>query len=60
MKVVGFIGGAVTWLTLAQKFSGAVTISTVGDLDPCLHGYIAGITISALVTIVISIFKPEN
>lgn len=32
-SAVGFIGGVITWLTLANKFSGSVTVSTVGKFQ---------------------------
>jgi hypothetical protein len=44
-------------LTLAQRFSGEVTIASVGATDPCLYGCIAGIGAAAVVTIGISIFQ---
>ncbi|KAL8283770.1 hypothetical protein RQP46_005202 [Phenoliferia psychrophenolica] len=56
----GFIGGVITWLTLANKFSGSVTVATVGLLDPCLYGCLAGISIAAFVTISISLIKPDH
>lgn len=42
-------------LTLANRFSGTVSIASVGQIDPCLYGCIAGIGAAAVVTIVISI-----
>lgn len=47
-------------MTLAQRFSGEVTIASVGATDPCLYGCIAGIGAAAVVTIVISIFQNAN
>ncbi|TVY19638.1 putative urea active transporter 1 [Lachnellula arida] len=52
----GFFAAVITWLTLAQRFSGTVTITSVGATDPCLYGCIAGIGAAAVVTISISIF----
>ena len=43
-------------LTLANRFSGTVSIASVGQIDPCLYGCIAGIGAAAVVTIVISVF----
>ncbi|KAM0748095.1 hypothetical protein T439DRAFT_358672 [Meredithblackwellia eburnea MCA 4105] len=56
----GFTGGVVTWLTLANRFSGSVTVSSVGELDPCLYGCLAGISISAFVAILVTLIKPDN
>ena len=47
-------------LTLAQRFSGIISIASVGATDPCLYGCIAGIGTAAVVTIIISIFRNEN
>jgi hypothetical protein len=44
-------------LTLAKRFSGTVSIASVGATDPCLYGCIAGIGAAAVVTISISIFQ---
>lgn len=43
-------------MTLANRFSGEVTIASVGATDPCLYGCIAGIGAAAIVTLSISIF----
>src|SRR5690348_4403588 len=47
-------------LTLAKRFSGEITIASVGATDPCLYGCIAGIGTAAVVTISISIFQNAN
>jgi SSS family transporter len=52
----GFFAAVITWLTLAQRFSGEVTIASVGATDPCLYGCIAGIGAATVVAISISIF----
>ncbi|PVH89988.1 sodium symporter family protein [Cadophora sp. DSE1049] len=57
---LGFFAAVITWLTLAQRFSGEVTIASVGATDPCLYGCIAGIGAAAVVTISISIFHNAN
>ncbi|SCV70237.1 BQ2448_1631 [Microbotryum intermedium] len=57
---VGFVAGVIAWLTLAHKFSGEVTVASVGKLDPCMYGCIVGIGSSALVTIVLSLAFPAN
>jgi hypothetical protein len=56
----GFIAAVVVWLSLTQRFSGTVTIATVGALDPCLYGCLAGIGASALITFVISLVYNAN
>lgn len=38
----------------------AATNLSAGLLDPCLYGCLAGIAISAFITITISIFKPDH
>ena len=49
---------SLSWqLTLAQRFSGTVSIASVGATDPCLYGCIAGIGAAAVVAISISIFQ---
>ncbi|SCZ87362.1 BZ3500_MvSof-1268-A1-R1_Chr2-2g04828 [Microbotryum saponariae] len=57
---VGFAAGVIAWLSLAHKFSGEVTVASVGKLDPCMYGCIVGIGSSALVTIVLSLAFPAN
>ncbi|KAE9977030.1 hypothetical protein EG328_002299 [Venturia inaequalis] len=57
---IGFFAAVITWLTLAQRFSGSVTIASVGATDPCLYGCIAGIGAAAIVTLGISIFQNAN
>ncbi|KAF3761228.1 hypothetical protein M406DRAFT_65726 [Cryphonectria parasitica EP155] len=52
----GFCTAIIVWLTLAKRFSGVVSIASVGATDPCLYGCIAGIGAAALVTLSISIF----
>ncbi|KAH0233559.1 sodium symporter family protein, partial [Aureobasidium melanogenum] len=52
----GFVSAVITWLTLAHRFSGVVTITSVGQTDPCLYGCIAGIGAAALVTVAVSLF----
>ena len=47
-------------MTLAKRFSGTVSIASVGATDPCLYGCIAGIGAAAVVTITISIFHNAN
>ncbi|KUJ08332.1 putative DUR3-urea permease [Mollisia scopiformis] len=56
----GFFAAVITWLNLAQRFSGEVSIASVGATDPCLYGCIAGIGAAAVVTIVVSIFENTN
>jgi len=56
----GFFAAVITWLTLAKRFSGEVSIASVGATDPCLYGCIAGIGAAAVVTIGISIFQDAN
>lgn len=53
---IGFFAAVITWLTLAQRFSGEVTIVSVGATDPCLYGCIAGIGAAGVVAIGVSIF----
>lgn len=53
----GFFAAVITWITLAQRFSGEISIESVGATDPCLYGCISGIGSAAVVTIAISIFS---
>ncbi|KAK4057524.1 hypothetical protein OIO90_001593 [Microbotryomycetes sp. JL221] len=57
---VGFIAAVISWLTLAYRFSGEVTIASVGLLDPCLYGCVTGIGASAIVTGVITLAFPVH
>lgn len=60
LTAVGFVSGVIAWLTLAHKFSGEVTIASVGLIDPCLYGCLTGIAASAFVTGIISLVRPAN
>ena len=53
---VGFFSAVATWIALAQRFSGEISIASVGGIDPCMYGSIAGIGGAAVTTIIISLF----
>jgi len=53
----GFAVAVIVWITIAQRLSGEVSITSVGAIDPCLYGCVAGIGASALITITISIIQ---
>jgi hypothetical protein len=53
----GFAVAVIVWITIAQRLSGEVSITSVGAIDPCLYGCVAGIGASTLITITISVFQ---
>lgn len=53
----GFAVAVIVWLTIAQRLTGTINIASVGGIDPCLYGCVAGIGASTLITVVISIFR---
>lgn len=53
----GFAVAVVVWITIARRLSGEISIASVGAIDPCLYGCVAGIGASTLVTIVVSLFQ---
>ncbi|GAA6012175.1 hypothetical protein JCM11491_001774 [Sporobolomyces phaffii] len=57
---LGFIGSVATWLAIAKRNFGVVNLTSTGGVDPCLYGCLAGIAISAVVTILFSLFKPAH
>lgn len=54
---IGFFSAVATWIALAKRFSGEISIASVGEIDPCMYGSIAGIGGAAVTTIVISLFQ---
>ncbi|KZP03885.1 Na+/solute symporter [Athelia psychrophila] len=56
----GFITAVIVWLSLTHRFYGAVNVTTVAELDPCLYGCLAGIASSAFITIVLSLIFPAH
>ena len=53
----GFISAVITWLTLANRFSGTISIESVGAIDPCLYGCVAGVGGATVITLSITIFQ---
>lgn len=54
---VGFVSAVITWLTLANRYSGVVSIASVGAIDPCMYGCIAGVGSATVVTLGITVFQ---
>jgi hypothetical protein len=53
----GFGVAVIVWITIAKRLGGEISITSVGALDPCLYGCVAGIGASTVITVVISIFR---
>lgn len=51
----GFVSAVIVWITLAHRIYGEISVSSVGEIDPCLYGCIAGIAAASVVTIALSL-----
>lgn len=57
---LGFVASVATWLSVAKGNYGSVDLTSTGSVDACLYGCLAGIAVSAVITIVFSLVKPAN
>ena len=58
--ISGLAAGLIAWLTTAQKYFGAVTVSTTGEEYSTLAGNLAAIMTGLIVTVVVSLSRPES
>jgi hypothetical protein len=56
----GLAAGLTAWLTTAKHYYGEITVETTGLSYPTLAGNLASIMTGLIVTVVISLIKPDN
>ena len=58
--ISGLAAGLIAWLTTAHQYFGAVTVSTTGEEYSTLAGNLAAIMTGLIVTVVVSLARPES
>ena len=58
--ISGLAAGLIAWLTTAHQYFGAVTVSTTGEEYSTLAGNLAAIMTGLIVTVVVSLSRPES
>ena len=58
-SVAGLCAGLIAWLVTAHQYYGSVSVSTTGMEYPTLAGNLAAIMIGLIVTVAVSLAKPE-
>ncbi|KAK5110650.1 hypothetical protein LTR62_005690 [Meristemomyces frigidus] len=58
--VTGLIAGLIAWLVTAKQYFGEITVSTTGEEYATLAGNMAAIGTGLIVTVVVSLCKPQN
>lgn len=57
--IIGLCAGLIAWLVTAQQYYGSLSVSTTGMEYPTLAGNLAALMIGLIVTVAVSLFKPE-
>ncbi|KAI8807926.1 Sodium:solute symporter family-domain-containing protein [Cladochytrium replicatum] len=58
--VVGMVAGIAAWLGVAQSVYGVISLDSTGGDYPMLAGNLVSLGASAIVSIVVSLIKPDN
>ncbi|KAI7158780.1 solute symporter family transporter [Hortaea werneckii] len=58
--ICGLVAGIIAWLVTAQRYFGEITVSSTGREYATLAGNLAAIMTGLIVTVVVSLFKPQN
>jgi len=58
--IVGLVAGIASWLGVASKLYGELTIDTTGDNYPMLTGNLVALLSSGLVSIALSLISPDD
>ncbi|RMZ13650.1 hypothetical protein D0860_02473 [Hortaea werneckii] len=59
-SICGLAAGIIAWLVTAQQYFGEITVSSTGREYATLAGNLAAIMTGLIVTVVVSLFKPQN
>ena len=57
--IIGLCAGLIAWLVTAQQYYGSLSVSTTGMEYPTLAGNLAALMTGLIVTVAVSLFKPE-
>lgn len=58
--LIGLVVGLVIWIVTAYKLYGEITIATTGKQLPCMYGSLTALFLPGIVTVVITLIKPDN
>ncbi|PKX93557.1 sodium:solute symporter family protein [Aspergillus novofumigatus IBT 16806] len=58
--VLGLATGLGVWLGTAKHFYGAVTVSTTGQILPCVYGTVASAFSPIVYSVVLTLLQPQN
>jgi hypothetical protein len=58
--LAGLAAGLTAWLTTAKHYYGEITVETTGLSYPTLAGNLASIMTGLIVTVVVSLIRPDN
>lgn len=58
--LVGLAAGLIAWLTTAKQYYGEVTVTTTGLEYPTLAGNLAAVMTGLVVSVAVSLIKPDN
>ncbi|KAI7286304.1 solute symporter family transporter [Hortaea werneckii] len=58
--ICGLAAGIIAWLVTAQQYFGEITVSSTGREYATLAGNLAAIMTGLIVTVVVSLFRPQN
>ena len=57
--ITGLCAGLIAWLVTARQYYGSLSVSTTGMEYPTLAGNLAALMTGLIVTVAVSLFKPE-
>lgn len=58
--ILGMATGLAVWLSTAHKFGRTVSVSTTGEVLPCVYGTVASFLSPILYSVVITLIRPQN
>jgi len=58
--IVGFIAGVASWLAVAYRLYGVITLTSTGENYPMLAGNLVSLGASCIFTVVVSLLKPDD
>ncbi|GIJ83275.1 hypothetical protein Asppvi_002094 [Aspergillus pseudoviridinutans] len=58
--VLGLATGLGVWLGTAKHFYGAVTVSTTGQILPCVYGTVASAFSPIIYSVILTLLRPQN
>lgn len=58
--ILGLATGLAVWLGTASHFFGEVSVTTTGEILPCVYGTVASCFSPILYSVVITLIKPQN